>query len=74
MAEVGDTGLALGVLARHPPLEAAVESTPSVTSNLRQRHIIQFKSEYLRSFISAWFPQFSNSFINSTWNNNVVSE
>ena len=27
---VGDAGLALGVLARHPPLEAAVESTPSI--------------------------------------------
>ena len=31
VAVVGDGGLALGVLARHPPLEAAVESTPSVT-------------------------------------------
>ena len=40
MAEVGEAGLALGVLARHPPLEAAVESTPSVIIILKQRHLL----------------------------------
>ena len=41
MTEVGEAGLALGVLARHPPLEAAVESIPSVSSvssSSKQRH------------------------------------
>ena len=35
VAVVGDEGTALGVLARHPPLEAAVESTPSVSFMVR---------------------------------------